>query len=160
MTAHNPKPRLTIRLAALVSVALWLSAVSYCSIEPMLVCDPGEVATASHHEGDERPTHDYADTEESHHEENTGSESHDHGDHENVCCSTLNATAQSGYEMDLTDRVWHPSAFPDADQRTALLVLEQRQPFPNRHVRLPDVVLTPVVCTDPAHPCHAPPVFI
>jgi len=168
MTVRIPKDRMILRLGALVGVALWLLAVSYCSLEPVLEFGhvegrhdhPCNLTAESHSEGGEGASHNDGHTAQTNREERGGHDSHNHSDHQTICCSTLNATAQTGYEIVLAELVLHPSAFPDAELRTALLALEQRQPSPNRHARPRDVVLTPVVCTEPANPSHGPPVFI
>ena len=141
---------------AAACVLLWLSASSYCSLEPLLEpaadLGPGtSVAAANERAGgmpQPGPAH------ESHDGDENGRDSHPHDDKGGTCCSTLHATAQTPQPL-FHQPVFHTVAFlilPAYDE--AFAVAENG--FDGR-TRRPEWVFTPAVCLGPALRSLAPP---
>ncbi len=147
--SRQPKLRPALRLCAALSVLVWLSAMSYCSLESFI----GHAEAEEHHAG-QVANHAAAD---SHQESGHPHDSDKNGHDEESCCDSFKATPQHGSSLVLLK--------PDLGKLPSLsfLWLVQTltfvQPEAPAMRQSPDRqwVFTPEVCLGPAFRSHAPP---
>lgn len=164
---------MVLRIAAVISIALWLMRVAACDFEQLLGLELDETAkdqarpashvAVAHHDDD-----DVAGTKHSQSETNVSEEGHSHGSHnhhhdgkDDSCCSTLKAIVQTPNPIVIAKPLLHPLNLICAllAERDLCLFHEWRMPA-QRHAKIREWVFTPEVCLGPATRSHAPPVFI
>ena len=150
-TLRQPKLRPALRICAVLSLLVWVSAVSYCSLEFLFnhVESGHHAAQAEHH-------HD--DVARSQQESGHSHDSDGNGKDENACCSSLKAiplTAGSSLVVSKPD--FGKLASLDFLWLVKTLTLSLPETAAPRQPPERDWVFTPEVCLGPAHRSHAPP---
>ncbi len=141
-----------MRLFAALSVLIWLSATSYCSLESFV----GHGEAKDHHVG--QVANHAAD--ESHEDADHPHDSDKNGHDQESCCDSLQTTPQYGSSLVLLK--------PDLGKLPSLsflwlartLTLDAPEPTPPRQAQHADWIFTPEVCLGPAFRSHAPPLAV
>jgi len=147
---RNPKLQPALRVCAMLSLLVWISGVSYCSLESLF----GPVAAAHHfsHEG-----HDHE-----HPGQPADGSGHSHDSDQNgsgadACCKSLTTVAQvPGSTHIAKPQLVHLSSFTFSALAQALTSV-QPEVEPARRARTREWVFTPVVYLGPALRSQAPP---
>ena len=168
MSSRLPMRHPALRVIAAGCIVLWLMASSYCSIEHLFAGEhdsqgrghDAEVANADSHADDAGRTAHRQDAAQSHDGEKDGQDSHPHDDQDDVCCSTLHATAQTPQQLTFGKPIVQPVAFLGVllDARELFSTTPERQ-F-DRYAKSREWVFTPEVCLGPAFRSLAPPVLL
>lgn len=146
--SRQSKLRPALRLYAALSVLVWLSAMSYCSLESFI----GHAEAEDHHAG--QVANHAADA---HQESGHSHDSDKNGNSQESCCDSLNATPQHGNSLVLLK--------PDLGKLPSLcflsmataLTLDAPELTPPRQAQHPVWIFTPEVCLGPAFRSLAPP---
>lgn len=168
MISQQPRITIGLRLVAAGCIVLWLLASSYCSIEHLFGDDHHAEANISeavayhgrdHLHGAEAAEHEQREAGHSHEAEPPSHDSHPH-DGDDICCSTLMATAQiatpSIFVKPLLDPLNQSFPVPLAcDSMIAASTVPTECQSKRR-----ECLFTPEVCLGAANRNHAPPVFI
>ncbi len=175
MTHCQPNLPLGLRIIAAGCIAVWLTAVSACSLEAVFCCDSHEHEHEAVTHAEHQPARDSEPAEvEAHHAEalsddaeahhSHDSERHSHGPHKHdredgSCCTTLKANVQTSKPFFINKPVFHPIPFLCVLPETRTAALGFSDKAPSRQPKTRDWVLTPEVCTGPANRSHAPPLL-
>lgn len=150
--SRQPRPRPALRLFAAFCILVWLSAVSYCSLESFV----GHPQAGDHY-ASQTATHAVA---ESHSDSDHSHDSDKNGHGQETCCDSLKATLPHGNSLVLLK--------PDLGKLPSLsflwlaqaLTLNAPETMPLRQAQHREWVFTPEVCLGPAFRSHAPPLAV
>jgi hypothetical protein len=150
VNSRQPKLKPALRLCAALSVLIWLSATSYCSLEFLIGHPEGE-----HHAG-QAATHDAA---QSHGESGHSQDSDNNGSSDESCCSTLQAPPLTAGTPVLLKPDFGKLASFHFLWLARTLTLDAPETTPPRQAQHRDWIFTPEVSLGPAYRSHAPPSF-
>jgi hypothetical protein len=160
MSRRHPKLPLGLRIVAGGCIAVWLTAVSACSLEALFCCNKHErdhpAVAHSEHMDALVETH-HVDEGEGHHSHDAEGRSHKQDGKGNSCCTTLKANVQTLKPFVFNKPAFQPIPFLCVLLETRATVLALSDKPPLRQAKSREWVFTPEVCTGPANRSHAPP---
>lgn len=167
MIHRQAKLPLASRIMAAGCIAIWVAGVSACDLEALFCCESQGSETVAHvdhehsHDTEHAGTNDPHDAD-AHHSGETDGHSNDSpipDSKEGLCCSTLNAVAQTSTSAGFGKPALLPVSFLCVPMEAHAITLALLDGPPNRHAKSGDRVFTPEVCLGSAFHSNAPPAF-